>query len=335
MSTATNPSDRVDRLFLVTGTGRDVFLGASTSEGDDGELLLEGKTLALTVRGRLIVRPFSTTLALSLVDPNVVVHRVRDTFVIEEARRLLGLSATHVHRSSAPRVFAWVESVAHAANAAAPEGVDGPRVGDSATRPFESIHATFLESAEEFRRVLFHARQVDSTRELDQVTELEGDLAIDIGRAANQAAVKLNALLQRERELDRHLEAFRPRTWRATGSRVSMNGWPYLYERLQLAKAWARRQGKTELVRAINAIVKDATFALNEVIHDHGNSLDTLITETFGQYGIDHDFEAGLEDTIVPWAPSEEMRGTVPHAGAPHADPLTAVHTAPHSTGIH
>ncbi len=76
-----------------------------------------------------------------------------------------------------------------------------------------------------------------------------------------------------------------------------MSGWPYLYERMLLAKNWARRNGKAELVRQLNGLVKGGLFALNEVIMDHGNSLDTLITETFGQYGIAHEFDFELMPT--------------------------------------
>jgi len=67
---------------------------------------------------------------------------------------------------------------------------------------------------------------------------------------------------------------------------TQIGGWSYLINRLQVAKNWARRSGKTPMVREINTLMKEGISKLNETIRDHCGALDTLITETCTQYGI-------------------------------------------------
>ena len=120
---------------------------------------------------------------------------------------------------------------------------------------------------------------------MDKITELEGDLTIEIGKITNEIAVKTNQLIHRDPELANYFE------W-VQGHNLPMPptneiaGWLYLIQRLQIAKAWARRKGKTPLVRETNTLVKEGINRLNETILEHASSLDTLITETCSQYGI-------------------------------------------------
>ena len=155
---------------------------------------------------------------------------------------------------------------------------------------------------------------MSSTRELDKLSELEGDLAIEIGKIANQIAIKFHQLAARENELFQYLEAFQGAELPIAHVRYSMAGWLFLFERLHSAKAWARKSGKVALVRDINVLVKDGIFGLNEVILEHCNSLDTLITETFSQYGISYE----IYGELTPFAayagptPSNFERESVP-----------------------
>jgi hypothetical protein len=159
--------------------------------------------------------------------------------------------------------------------------------------PFHGLYQGFLNTAEQFRRALFHSRQVSTTRELDRLAELEGSIAIEIGKVANQIAVKFHQLATKENELFEYLENYQIEP--IIGHvRHSMAGWLFLFERLHSAKAWARRAGMVSLVRDINTLVKDGIFGLNEVILDHCNTLDTLIAETFSQYGISYEIHGEL-----------------------------------------
>ncbi len=284
------------QLFLVTGPGggREVFLGSALGDDVGDRLRLEGKVLSMTPHGRLVVRPFPTTVTVRESDPSTTLHRLTDPQVVTEARSLLALAATHVNRGAVPNVHAWV-SAALQSSSGAPTADPGPATrGEVAHEgePFQTLYESLLATTEEFRRVLFRTRGVESTRELDRATELEGDLLIEVGRVANQVAVKLNATGRRVPALAAHLEAFGA-SGSDLGRRPSMAGWPDAFERVRIAKDWARRGGRAELVRELNTLIKDAVFAVHEVILDHGNALDTLITETFGQYGVRAELEHG------------------------------------------
>jgi hypothetical protein len=73
-----------------------------------------------------------------------------------------------------------------------------------------------------------------------------------------------------------------------------MAGWTFLFERLHNVKAHARRAGNVALVRDLNGLIKEGISGLNEVILDHCNTLDTLIAETFNQYGISYEIHGDL-----------------------------------------
>lgn len=297
MSTRTSfPMSTAGKLFFVSGLsgGREVFLGKAVDETFEDHLALEGKVLSMTPDGRMVVRPFHTTVNFSLADSSYSVQHLSSPEAHEEAQNLLRLSATHVSRTAYPYVHRWVETAVRPMVTLEPGGaLPGEermiRPVQTLGDPFFGLYEGFQTTAEEFRHVLFQSREIESTRELDRVTELEGDLLIEIGKITNQAAIKFNQLLQRERELSRYFDAFQIAAPRIGNARHSMSGWPFLFERLQIAKTWVRRSGKASLVREVNAILKDGLFGLNEVILDHANSLDTLITETFGQYGVSYE----------------------------------------------
>ena len=319
MSTAiSTPKSATGKLFFISGlvAGREIFLGKAIDEPDPDHLILEGKVLTMRPRGRMVVRPFLTTTRVSLREPNISVQEISDPRAHEEARGLLTLTATHASRASYPFIVRWVELTLRPTAEASLSLEEGePERNPVGADPFFSLYQGFLATAEEFRRILFRARQIETTRELDQVTELEGDLLIEIGKIANQAALKLNRILSDERELGEFLLAFQGPDLPLGHSRASMSGWPYLFGRLSAARGWARRNGKAELVRDINALLKDAIFALNEVLLDHGNSLDTLVTETFGQYGLAIELPGEGAGVELPAPPTAVLGGIIQPVG--------------------
>jgi hypothetical protein len=315
------PESAAGKLFFVTGLngGREVFLGKALSDVEGERLTLEGKILSMTPSGRMVVRPFPTTMSLTTRDSGTELHHVSNPRACEEATSLLELSATHVNRGAAPFVFAWVVAALQCVDEHAPPSASKARPAASSSSsgsgPFLAFYETFQDAAEEFRRVLFQTRRVDSTRELDLAVELEGDLLIEVGKLTSRCAVKLNGLLQRERELAAYLEAIHPLDPPAH-LRGPVSGWPFLFERLQAAKAWGRRNGRADLVRELNGLVKDGVFAWNEVILDHIGSLDALITETFGQYGIVHDIDVQTTPHERPhWGAEAAHRDTLHPVG--------------------
>lgn len=294
-STTSFPKNAAGKLFFVSGLtgGREVFLGKAIDEPVQGHLALEGKVLSMSPNAsagrvpRMVVRPFRTTVNFALSEAGYAVQHLSSTEAVAEASDLLELAATHVSRSSYPLVFRWVETAVQPE--VAPPDADSTDPLPFAANPFLGLYESFQATAEEFRRVLFRSHQIETTRELDRVTELEGDLLIEIGKITNQAAIKFQQILSAERGLSRYFEALQPSELPLGNARRSMSGWPFLFERVQTAKSWARRNGKGALVRDVNTLLKDGLFGLNEVILEHSNSLDTLITETFGQYGITHE----------------------------------------------
>jgi hypothetical protein len=303
------------KLFFVSGLsgGREVFLGKAIDEPYEQSLTLEGKVLALSPQGIVVARPFNTTSTFSIKDPVYNLQHISDPHAHEEAIHILNFSVTQVSKTVFPLICRWIETAAQtvigtfptpffAATSLMPNATMPQREvmfnGVGQSNPFYGFYQGFQSTAEQFRRSLFHSRQVNSTRELDKVAELEGNLAIEIGKLANQLAVKFHQIATQESELYPYLEAFQGADLPATGVRYSMAGWLYLFQRLQFAKSWARRDGKPTLVRDINVLIKDGIFGLNEVILDHCNSLDTLITETFSQYGIAYEIYGELSPFV-------------------------------------
>ena len=312
MSTKTPfPKTAASKVFLVSGLsgGREVFLGKAIEEPYEERITLEGKVVSFAPQGLLVARPFHTTVTFHLKDAQQCIQHISHPKASEEAIQILNAHVSNLSRFTFPLVYRWIESACTTAFtfqptihgngivATTPIGIHPTErfgSGFGYVHPFHGLYQGFLNTTEQFRRALFHSRQVSSTRELDRLAELEGNLAIEIGKVANQIAVKFHQLATKEHELFEYLETYQGFEPFLGHVRHSMAGWLFLFERLHSAKAWARRTGSVALVRDINALIKDGIFGLNEVILDHCNTLDTLIAETFSQYGISYEIHGEL-----------------------------------------
>jgi hypothetical protein len=339
MSSTTHTKTAAGKIFLVSGlsSGREVFLGKAIDEPYEERVTLEGKLFSFVPPGFLVARPFQTTTSFHLKDAQYCVQHVTNPKAHEEAVQLLNLSIGHVGRSAFPLLYRWIETATAPITGSFPafnaqtNGFSQPQLigtfgterfgaGFGYVHPFHGLYQGFLSTIEQFRRALFHARQVTSTRELDRVAELEGEIAIEIGKVANQIAVKFHQLATKETELFTYLEAFQGSELSFAQVRNSMTGWLYLFDQVHSAKAWARRTGKVNLVREFNTLIKEGIFGLNEVILEHCNALDTLIAETFTQYGISYEIYGELSpftaySVPVPTGYSRESAHTLVGAG--------------------
>lgn len=281
-------------LYLVSGlaNGREIFLGKAIDEPFQELLTLKGKSISFSPHGTLVVRPFETLVNFPLNDPRHPSQQITDTEAIAEATSVLSTATIQIHRSSYPLLSRWIESGIQV-EAVNRNGINGNRRAIPTLNPLFSFNEGFRSSAEQFRRALFLSPQITSAVEMDQLTELEGDLTIEIGKLSNQIAIKLNQIFGREQQLAHYLD-----TIECAHPVLAMNhnlgGWMHLIQRMEIAKNWARRTGKTPLVREINAITKEGISGLNEIILGHCSSLDTLITETFSQYGITYEIHGLL-----------------------------------------
>jgi len=321
MATKTNLSSTITGKFVfVSGIngGREVFFGRCIDEPYGEHVTVEGKFLSFTPQGVMVVRPFTTLCTFPAASPNIQIQQITNPEALTEITNLFNMSVTTVSRTSYPLTFRWVEGAIFNNFTAGTLGSMGSFAGGvgltnvnrlavgmaniglanlAANNPFSSFYQGFLASAEQFRRALFQSPQVSSTRELDKLTELEGDLTIEIGKVTNQVAVKFNQVIGRNNDLTHYFESIYGFTL-PMATTNTLGGWVFLMNRLQIAKNWTRRNGKTQLVREINGLIKDGIHNLNEVILEHCTSLDTLITETFSQYGIN--FE--IYGDITPFA---------------------------------
>jgi hypothetical protein len=302
MTTKTNIGSHTGKFVFVSGIngGREVFFGRPIDEPYGEHITVEGKSISLTPQGFMVVRPFLTLCNFPTKSPNCQIQQITNQEAINEANNLFNLSITTINRTNYPLTYRWVEAAIFNPNNTSfnnPSGTNfnrnfGRNAGNF-NNPFASFYDGFTHSSEQFRRALFQSPQVTSTRELDKLTELEGDLTIEIGKITNQIAVKFNQLISRNNELTSYFDSIHgfsipfPTT-------SPVGGWSYLMNRLHIAKNWARRNGKTPLVREINALTKDGINGLNEIILEHCSTLDTLITETFSQYGINFDIYGDL-----------------------------------------
>jgi hypothetical protein len=327
------PKTVASKVYLVSGLsgGREVFLGKAIDEPSEERLILEGKVISFAPQGFLVARPFQTTATFHVKDVQHCIQNVSHPKASEEAIQILNLSLSSISRFAFPLLYRWIESACSTAFAFQPTLLTNgapivPPVGIHPTErlglgfgyvhPFHGLYQGFLNTTEQFRRALFHSRQVSTTRELDRLAELEGNLAIEIGKVANQIAVKFHQLATKENELFQYLETYQGFEPFFGQTRHSMAGWLFLFERLHSAKAWARRAGMVALVRDINALLKDGIFGLNEVILEHCNTLDTLIAETFSQYGISYEIHGELSPftsftSPVPTAYERESVGSL------------------------
>jgi len=279
------PSGFHDQLFLVSGLsdGACVFAGRARAEPCDETLTLEGKLVHLSPEGHVLVQPFASQVRFFLLDTALTVHHVEEAHVSAELSALLGARETVVSPGSYPFLHRWFRATCRCREASFGSAERGFQ------HPSYSFFEEFVVGAERFRRALYRTSQVSSARELDKVSELEGNLLVEVGKIASRVAVKLNQLVEKEPELEGQLEAF---YGDELDPRPAIGGFAYLVERLQFARDFARRTGRVSLVRELNVLLKDSFFGLNEVVMEHKNSLDTLMTEMFNQYGITFDEEA-------------------------------------------
>jgi hypothetical protein len=296
---ATNNNNYTGKYVFVTGFagGREVFLGRAIDEPFNGEVTLEGKPIGFTQQGFMVVRPFKTTMNFPIADPSFQIQFVTHQAAIDEINNIWKSSISQLSRSGFPLTYRWIEAAIRrdgftTANANGFLGNFFNRnswffsgTGNGFSNPFNSFYTGFTSSAEQFRRALFTSPQVNSTKEMDKITELEGDLTIDIGKITNEIAVKFNQMINRENELGGYFESIQGFNVPTSGT-TQIGGWFYLINRLQIAKNWARRSGKTPFVREVNTLMKDGINRLNETILEHCGAHDTLITETCTQYGI-------------------------------------------------
>lgn len=298
MAIKSNVNTQTGKFVFVSGinSGREVFFGRPIDEPFGDSITIEGKSVNFTPQGTLVVRPFATLCTFPTKSPTCQIQQITNPEAVAEAQSLFNMSMPVISRASYPLTYRWMESALF--NSANPAAIAGgfnggafPRNGYARSEmkgfanPFSSFYEGFLQSAEQFRRALYQSPQVTSSRELDKLTELEGDLCIEIGKITNQVAIKFNQMISRNQEIVQYFESIQGFAMPMT-STTTMGGWCYLINRLSIAKNWAKKYGKTPLVREINALTKDGINGLNEIILEHASSLDTLITETFAQYGI-------------------------------------------------
>ena len=310
------PATLTGKHFLVSGLseGSAVFCGCATSEPIDEQLTLEGKLVHISPEGRVLAQPFRSQVRFFLLDATFTIHHVDDPHIHNELVGFLDSNQILVSSAAFPFLYGW-----YLATCRHPEAlydIAQPR----ADHPAFSFFEQFVSTAEQFRRALYRAPQVSSVRELDKVSELEGNLLVEIGKIASQVAIKLNQLVSRESDLQKHFRAFYGEE--VAGSRYvphAIGGFAYLTDRLNFAKNYARSNGKSGVVREINAFLKDAFFGLNEVVMDHRNSLDTLITESFSQYGITYEMYG--ETLLQSFSRTSEAQVGKPF---PHPSPVGA-----------
>jgi hypothetical protein len=307
MATKTSLGTQIGKFVFVSGIngGREVFFGRPIDEPYADTLTIEGKSITITPQGFMVVKPFVTLCTFPTKNANVQIQQLQNPEALHEANNLYNTSVATITRANYPLTYRWIESAIawNTSAIASPAawntwGVNAiartPANGYNAfTNPFSSFFEGFKSSAEQFRRALFQSPQVSTTREMDKLTELEGDLVIEIGKITNQVAVKFNQLVGRNTELTHYFESVQGFTLPIPTTNT-MNGWCFLMNRLQMAKNWARRNGKTPLVREINTLTKEGINGLNEIILEHCSTLDTLITETFSQYGITFEIHGEL-----------------------------------------
>jgi hypothetical protein len=306
-------------LFFVSGVsnGREIFLGRAIDEPFEDTLTLEGKAIGFTPQGIMVVRPFATMVSFPWRDPNTPIQELTDPGAIREAQTLLASTIQQINRATHPLIWRWVESaVRRDFMPAVLGGIPPMRLGSLPTNPFHTFFEGFKTSAEQFRRALILSPQVTTTRELDKLTALDGDLTIEIGKVTNQIAVSFNQVVARENELRIYLDSLQGGTLGMPTTGL-LGGWVFLVNRLQMAKNWARRTGKTPFVREINDIIKTGITGLNEIILEHCSALDTLIAEAFSQYGITYELHGEISPFTSYTLPNAAAMETIEASSAP------------------
>jgi hypothetical protein len=284
------------KFIFVTGLsgGREVFLGRSIDEPFNDYLTVEGKPITWGTQGQLIIRPFVTRTNFAVNNPNFQIQVITSQEVVTELTNVFKSSINNITRWTYPLTYRWIESAMQGCgygtnyntfNGWTSRNLYNTTNWQTQNTPFTTFFTGFQNSVEQFRRALFTSPQVNTTTEMDKITELEGNLAIGFGKVTNNIAIKFNNLVSRETELTHYFEWLQAYNMPYTGTNY-MAGWFYLNQRMQIAKSWARRYGKAPLVREVNNMFKEAVKTLNEILLDHCSTLDTLVTETCSQYGI-------------------------------------------------
>lgn len=315
MSSKPNTGQFTGKFVFVSGvnSGREVFVGRPIDEPFGDSITVEGKSISMNPQGFMIVRPFTTLCTFPTRNPIYPIQQISNPEALQEVTSLFNMPVTALTRASYPLVYRWIESaILDATVGAYGFPVAGgasmyrngfARTGYNAwTNPFAAFLDGFQTSAEHFRRAMFLSPQISTTRELDKLTELEGDLVIEVGKITNQAATKLNQLVARNAELTRYFESING-VVTPCATPTTVGGWCYLMNRLQIAKNWARKSGKTPLVRELSSLTKEGVSALNETILEHSSSLDTLIAETCAQYGLAFETMGELSPLATTAAP--------------------------------
>jgi hypothetical protein len=273
------------KYVLVSGInqGREVFLGKVIDEPYGGKLSVEGKPIGVSPQGTITARPFATLAQFPVQDPSYQIQQIGSSDVKAEAERILSTSLVYVDRRAFPLISRWIEP---SVRREIPFQLPPSRVnGVYSSNPLVSLQAGFMTSAEQFHKALFRAPRVTSTIELDRLSELQGNLLIEVGKVTNQMAVRFNQLIAQERDLVRYFEIVeRPTT--SAAPTLGPSGWAFLFTRFETAKNWARRAGKTAFVREINQLSKEGISRVTEIILDHCGSLDTMIAEACASHGI-------------------------------------------------
>jgi len=286
-------SSYAGKYVFVSGIagGREVFLGRAIDEPFDDHLMVEGKPIAIGAHGQMVMRPFVTQSKFATNSPHIQIQAITTAEAANEVSHLFNGSINSITLWNYPLTYRWIESAMSMWSASSHSGGSNgwnhsePWAWNHQNSPFTASYTGFQNSIEQFRRALFTSPQVTSTTEMDKTTELEGNLAIGFGKVTNDIAIKCNSLMSREADLMHYFEWIQAYNMPHMATH-HLTGWCYLNQRMQIAKSWARRNGRAPLVREINDLYKQAVKALNEIILDHCSTLDTLITETCSQHGI-------------------------------------------------
>jgi len=124
--------------------------------------------------------------------------------------------------------------------------------------------------------------------------------------------VRFHRLLQRDAELERRFRRLDGSATDGGRSRGDGTGWERVAARLADARAWARRRGRTPLVRELGALEREGTLRRAEILLEHTGALDTLASEARRELGLvpgSGDAAAGEPSTLDPAAPAERDAG--------------------------
>jgi hypothetical protein len=281
------------RCVLVTGLagGREVFVGRSLGAGEGVTRTVEGKAVRRNADGSLGVQPFATTCGLA-ASGGVRFHDVTDGEACREIEDLLASPVASIARTTHPFTAGWIE------RALCADGGAAPRAEGWGTVP-DGLHHDFAAGVRQLRTALCASPAVQTTRELDRLTEIECAVAGRVGRAVSQAVVQLHGLCARNGDLCAFLDAVHG----AGGVRGAqgLSGWSQVMERAAAIRGWARRNGDAGLAREVHHVVRDGLDALCGVLLDGSAQLDTLAAETFNQLGVEA--ESGASPPAWPgWA---------------------------------